>query len=35
MMNMIVALNLDGIIGKDNDLLCYIPEDLKYFRKLT
>jgi dihydrofolate reductase len=34
-MNMIVAVNHNGIIGKDNDLLWYIPEDLKHFRKLT
>jgi len=32
---MIVAVNHNGIIGKDNDLLWHIPEDLKHFRKLT
>ncbi|AZF88495.1 dihydrofolate reductase [Acinetobacter phage TAC1] len=31
----IVAAGLNGEIGKDNKLLCHIPEDLAYFKKMT
>ena len=35
MINLIVASNTEGIIGKDNDLLWKIPDDLKYFKSNT
>lgn len=31
----IVAVSENGVIGKDNDLLWHIPEDLAYFKKRT
>ena len=34
-MNCIAAVSSDWGIGKDGDLLFHIPEDLKYFRKMT
>ena len=34
-MNCIVAVDANWGIGKDNDLLISIPEDMKYFRKVT
>ena len=34
-MNLIVAADANWAIGKDGDQLCYIPEDLKRFQKLT
>ena len=34
-MNCIVAVGANWGIGKDNDLLISIPEDMKYFRKVT
>lgn len=34
-MNCIVAVDSNWGIGKDNDLLISIPEDMKYFRKVT
>ena len=34
-MNMIVAVNPHGIIGKKNQLLWEIPEDMKHFQRLT
>ena len=34
-MDLIVAVARDWGIGKDNDLLFHIPEDMKYFRKKT
>lgn len=34
-MNLIVAVDANWAIGKDGDQLCYIPEDLKRFQKLT
>ncbi|MBQ6753518.1 MAG: dihydrofolate reductase [Clostridia bacterium] len=34
-MDIIVAVAKDWGIGKDNDLLFHIPEDMKYFRKMT
>lgn len=34
-MNLIVAVTSDWGIGKDNDLLVSIPEDMKFFRTTT
>ena len=34
-MNLIVAVDMNWGIGYDNDLLIYIPNDLKNFKKLT
>ena len=34
-MNMIVAVNKHGIIGKNNDMIWHIPEDMKHFRRET
>lgn len=31
----IAAVAENGVIGKDNDLIWYIPEDLKYFKATT
>jgi dihydrofolate reductase len=33
--SVIVAVDINGAIGKDNDLLFSIPEDLKHFKNLT
>ena len=33
--NMIVAMGIDGAIGKEGDLIWHIPEDLKHFKALT
>lgn len=33
--SVIVAAAEDGAIGKDNALLCRLPNDLKYFKSLT
>jgi dihydrofolate reductase len=35
MLRLIVAVANDNVIGKDNKLLCHIPEDLKRFKQLT
>ncbi|MCX6251346.1 MAG: dihydrofolate reductase [Bacteroidetes bacterium] len=35
MNSIIVAIAQNNAIGKDNKLLCHIPEDLKWFKKLT
>lgn len=35
MLALIVAVADNGAIGKDNQLLWHIPEDLQYFKKLT
>tara|TARA_Y100000287_G_C14106918_1_gene298035 strand:- start:12 stop:509 length:498 start_codon:yes stop_codon:yes gene_type:complete len=32
---MIVACDVDGIIGNNNSLPWHIPEDLRYFKKIT
>lgn len=32
---LIVAVSQNGVIGKDNDLIWHIPDDLKRFRQLT
>ena len=34
-MNLIVAVDNNWAIGKDNDLLTAIPEDLRFFREMT
>lgn len=31
----IVAADENNAIGKDNDLLCHLPNDLKYFKSVT
>ena len=33
--SLIAAVAANGVIGKDNDLIWYIPEDLKYFKQTT
>lgn len=33
--NAIVAIDKDGLIGYDNQLIWHIPEDLKFFQKMT
>lgn len=33
--NIIVAIDDNGAIGKDNEMPWYIPEDLKYFKRIT
>lgn len=35
MLSIIVAIDKNSGIGKDNDLLCRIPEDLKRFKRIT
>jgi dihydrofolate reductase len=35
MITLVVAVSKNGVIGKDNQLIWHIPEDLKRFRKLT
>ena len=32
---MIVSTDKNNAIGYKNDLLCHIPEDLKYFKDIT
>lgn len=32
---LIAAIDLNGAIGKDNQLLCHLPADLKHFKQLT
>ena len=34
-MKLIVAADKNWAIGKDNDLLCHLPGDLKYFKETT
>lgn len=34
-MNLIVALDLNNGIGFNNEIPWYLPEDLKYFKKIT
>lgn len=34
-LSLIVALDSKNGIGKSNELLCYLPNDLKYFKKVT
>lgn len=33
--SLIVAVDKEGGIGKNNQLLCHLPADLKYFKKTT
>lgn len=33
--SIIVAIDENNAIGKDNNLLCHLPNDLKYFKELT
>lgn len=33
--SIIVATDEKNAIGKDNNLLCHLPNDLKYFKKIT
>lgn len=35
MINIIVAMDKNGGIGKDNKLLAHIPKDLKHFKEIT
>lgn len=35
MLSIIVAVANNNAIGKDNNLLCHLPEDLKRFKKIT
>ena len=35
MLSIIVAISEDYAIGKDGDLLCHLPNDLKHFKELT
>jgi len=35
MINLIVAVSKNGVIGKENQLPWHLPEDLKHFKKLT
>lgn len=35
MLNIIVAIAKNNVIGKKNELPWYIPEDLKHFKKIT
>lgn len=34
-LSIIVAADENNAIGKDNNLLCYLPNDLKYFKSVT
>ena len=35
MVSLIVAVAENGVIGKDNDLIWYLPKDLNYFKHTT
>ena len=35
MLSMIVAVANNNVIGKDNNLIWHIPEDLKRFKRIT
>ncbi|HHU55554.1 MAG TPA: dihydrofolate reductase [Acholeplasmataceae bacterium] len=35
MINIIVAISKNNVIGKNNDIPWHYPEDLKYFKKVT
>ncbi len=35
LISMIAALSTNGVIGRDNKLPWHLPEDLKYFKKVT
>ncbi len=34
-LSLIAAVAQDGAIGKENDLLCHLPADLKHFKAIT
>ena len=33
--NLIAAIDLNNGLGKNNELLCYLPKDLQHFKKIT
>ncbi|MFT4526227.1 MAG: dihydrofolate reductase, partial [Bacteroidia bacterium] len=35
MISMIVAADENNTIGKDNDLIWHLPDDLKFFKRMT
>ena len=35
MLNLMVAVAENNVIGKDNKLIWHIPNDLKYFKSVT
>lgn len=35
MISMILAMDINNLVGKNNDLPWHYPEDLKYFKKVT
>lgn len=35
MLSIIAAIANNNVIGKDNQLIWYLPEDLKRFKKIT
>lgn len=35
MIAFVLAMDVNGLIGKDNGLPWHLPADLKYFKKLT
>jgi dihydrofolate reductase len=35
MINIIAAIGLNRELGYNNQLLCYLPNDLKHFKELT
>lgn len=35
LVSLIVAVDKNNAIGKDNNLLCYLPNDLKHFKSIT
>ncbi len=35
MLSIIVAIDQNNAIGRNNDLLCYLPDDLKHFKQVT
>ena len=35
MISLIFAMDINNLIGKDNDLPWHYPEDLKYFKQVT
>lgn len=35
MINIIAAISKNNVLGKDNKLLWHLPNDLKYFKKIT
>ncbi|MBT5698957.1 MAG: dihydrofolate reductase [Flavobacteriales bacterium] len=33
--SLIVAVSQNGVIGKDNDLICHLPKDMRFFKDTT